>query len=517
VSDAGLICPRCDRELPAQPPSDVCPGCGHLIRRCANCGDLLPAQPQERCPNAACRARVLYLPVSGGQPTRVLHLYAEVVYNGVPLRVDGLLRQPNDGTTLYRVSATNERAFRKRFHEAPPRRAGEQALVLKEMVLECRGAPAGRNTTPEEFAALIARVSALRHPGIVRTYAGWEEAGKRYVLMQRLEGPNLGEHFLRGERPGSGPPAGTLMRAARALAEAVEYLHRQGIWHRDITPTNVVWEDGRPVLVDLGNAVLANTNLNGRAPLTHRYAPLEMYADSSLPIDHRVDQYLLGSLLFCLAWGVPADFYLERTGLHAVALAPDRARALRRGEGDPQRRVSFYRADLPASFARTIDRLMAVQPEDRFGSDAEMRKALAARRAGLPLPLHGWRGLVLAGLTAFGGGWLGVEVSPGVRAEWHLRQATHQVTAGETPEALRSRQTAQSELREGVPALWEGRLAAARRAYGQACLAAGWRALNRGQAREGAVLAKEALNMLGTANSASARELLRRCRTISPE
>lgn len=515
MTQAPLECPRCGVTMPAHRPSDVCRACGHLIRRCAGCGALLPSEPRERCANDACRARLLYLPLAGGQPLRVHHQYAEVTHAGVTYRVEGILRQPNEATTLYRVVAPNERAFRRRHHEPPPR---GQALVLKETVLECRGAPVGQAMPPEAFAALMQRLSGLRHPGIARLYGGWQEGARRYVLMERVEGRSVREEFLHAARPGDGVPLATLRQTARVLADAVEYLHRHGIWHRDITPHNVLWRAGQPVLIDFGNAVLAGEGAAGRTPLTHRYAPLEMYDASSLPIDGRADQYLLGTLLFCLAWGVPGDFYLERLGLHALALAPERQRALEEGEGDPQRRVAFYRPDLPAPFAAAIDRLMGIRPADRFADAGEARRALTTRGGGGGRrALSGWPGRMLAVAALAGSLWLGVSLSPGVRAEMHLRRAAGLVAAGEMTQARAQRQEAQLFTARGIPGLWEHRVAAARVAYGTACLDAGWKALGRGQSCAGLRLAKEALLVLGAENSASAQELLRRCRTLCPE
>ena len=47
------------------------------------------------------------------------------------------------------------------------------------------------------------------------------------------------------------------MHAAARLAEAVRDVHRVGVLHRDIKPTNVVMEGRAPVLIDFGLARLA--------------------------------------------------------------------------------------------------------------------------------------------------------------------------------------------------------------------------------------------------------------------
>ncbi|HVE75010.1 MAG TPA: serine/threonine-protein kinase [Mycobacteriales bacterium] len=101
-------------------------------------------------------------------------------------------------------------------------------------------------------ARLLAR---LNHPGLVPVYdAGTDESGRPYVVMELVVGETLADTVRRGPLPA--------LRAAevgRGLAEALAYVHAQGMIHRDVKPGNVlVGADGRVRLTDFGIARLTD-------------------------------------------------------------------------------------------------------------------------------------------------------------------------------------------------------------------------------------------------------------------
>ena len=97
--------------------------------------------------------------------------------------------------------------------------------------------------------AMLARFS---HPGVVRIYEVFEEAGTAYLVMELLNGRTL--HQLVVARAGPLPEPQVLDVAARC-GEALSVLHGAGVLHRDLNPTNVVLTpEGRVVLIDFGLA-----------------------------------------------------------------------------------------------------------------------------------------------------------------------------------------------------------------------------------------------------------------------
>ena len=162
-------------------------------------------------------------------------------------------------------------------------------------------------------AAALARFS---HPGIVRVYDVFEDAGRAYVVME----------LLRGRHP-LGPMAWTeAVRLTLAVGAALAVVHRAGLLHRDVKPGNVVLtDDGRVVLVDFGAArAFAGASAEMTQLLTPGYAPLEQYTRHG-PFGPATDVYALGGFLYHLLTGrcpPPATDRASGTPLPSIGGVP---------------------------------------------------------------------------------------------------------------------------------------------------------------------------------------------------
>jgi serine/threonine protein kinase len=98
-------------------------------------------------------------------------------------------------------------------------------------------------------ARMLARFD---HPSLVKVYRFWEDNGTAYMVMPYYKG-----RTLRKVRAGMvlAPGEGACRKVLDALLSALEVLHKEGVFHRDIAPDNIlIGDDGEPVLLDFGAA-----------------------------------------------------------------------------------------------------------------------------------------------------------------------------------------------------------------------------------------------------------------------
>ncbi|MDG6106311.1 AAA family ATPase [Dactylosporangium aurantiacum] len=173
-------------------------------------------------------------------------------------------------------------------------------------------------------------------------------------------------------------PAGELLDLAVALTRAVAGMHRRGVLHRDIAPTNiVVSRTGAPCLVDFD---LASFLAELRPRFTHHteivgtlpYLAPEQTGRTGRSIDHRADLYALGATLYELAAGAPPF-----------------------GSGDPLRLTHDHLARVPVPppgpLSRIIMHLLEKEPDNRYQTAEGLLADLERVRAGGPGAAAGLR------------------------------------------------------------------------------------------------------------------------------
>jgi len=140
-------------------------------------------------------------------------------------------------------------------------------------------------------AALLtegALLTTLAHPHLVRGYEV-VTAPRPAVVLETLPGATVSA-LLQDRRLGVADAA----LLGRQLVSVLGYLHRQGWVHLDVKPDNVVVQEGRAVLIDLGLATRPGRIERGMG--TDGYAAPEQDAGGS--VSAATDVWGLGATLF---------------------------------------------------------------------------------------------------------------------------------------------------------------------------------------------------------------------------
>jgi eukaryotic-like serine/threonine-protein kinase len=204
--------------------------------------------------------------------------------------------------------------------------------------------------------------ASLNHPGIVAVHDYGTDPAGPYIVMELIEGEDLSTII---RRTGALPPRAAARLVAQA-ARAVAAAHDRGIVHRDIKPGNLlVTRDGRLKVTDFGIAralsesalTLPGTTLGS----VHYFSPEQARGEMATPAS---DIYSLGIVLYELLTG-----RRPWTGDTAAAIATAR---LTGAVPSP----SAAHGGIPPSLEAIDRKALAPNPDDRYGSAAEMAEAL---------------------------------------------------------------------------------------------------------------------------------------------
>lgn len=220
--------------------------------------------------------------------------------------------------------------------------------------------PIDRNDAENSVSRFVAEARAaakLNHPNLLRVHDCDVFEGRRFMVMDLVEGSNLGE-LVERNGPLSYRNAIDLLRQAAA---GLEFAHENGVVHRDVKPHNfMVDKKGQLKVADLGLALFqvdspdrhtqdGNSSILG----TVDYVAPEQAWDSR-KVDRRADIYSLGCTLYFMLTGRPPF----ATGTLAQRLAKHQT-----AQAVPLQQI---RKDCPAPIAQMCARMMAKKPAERF-------------------------------------------------------------------------------------------------------------------------------------------------------
>lgn len=276
---------------------------------------------------------------------------------------------------------------------ARQQKLGGRLVALKVLPHSFGLSPQLRN----RFRAEAQAIAKLKHPHIVDVYDVIEAGGVHAYAMEWVEGSSLANIIERAKEgdtsrhgqgssmagvrealgvseasPGSPTDRSYIVfvcRIGMAVARALAAVHRAGLIHRDVKPSNILLRrDGTPLLSDFGlardldSSIVTQPGTSGSgafAGTASFAAPEQLRADGG-ELDGRADIYALGVTLYAaLALRVPFQ------GKHHVEVL----RQIQHGLATPLRK---HNPKLPKDLQTIIAKAMEPDPERRYQTAHEM-------------------------------------------------------------------------------------------------------------------------------------------------
>jgi serine/threonine protein kinase/Tfp pilus assembly protein PilF len=213
----------------------------------------------------------------------------------------------------------------------------------------------------------------LTDPHIVRVLDYGASRDVHYLVMEYIQGKDLREYL---EQKGALPYEEALSIVDQ-VAAALEKAQKQGIVHRDIKPQNLMLTpDGTIKVLDFGIArarALPSLTQSGFVGSPYYISPEQAMGEE---VDIRSDIYSLGVVLYEMLSGrLPFDAKSPWSIIsqHIATEPPE---------------LILPDGHLPPAVKRLLNKALAKRPEDRFRTPAELREAVAALLAGLPMELE---------------------------------------------------------------------------------------------------------------------------------
>jgi len=204
-------------------------------------------------------------------------------------------------------------------------------------------------------------IAALEHPCIVPIYDfGWH-GEQPYIVMRYMAGGSLADRLQKEEIKQT-----QIAHIFKRIAEAMDAAHARKIIHRDVKPSNFLYDStGEIFLSDFGIAKSTTfidddgTWLVG----TPAYmSPEQVLGD---PMDGRADIYALGIVLYRLLSGqlpFSNDSVTALINAHVDMPIPD---------------IRSVKNNIPAVWQEVVGKAMAKDPKDRYATTGDFARDVA--------------------------------------------------------------------------------------------------------------------------------------------
>lgn len=205
-------------------------------------------------------------------------------------------------------------------------------------------------------------LASFDHPALIKVYRFWEENGTAYMVMPYYQGPTFKTWLREQNQP---PDEAWLKGMLGPLIDALEVIHADHCYHRDIAPDNILLlGPNKPLLLDFGAArrVIGDATQALTVILKPGYAPIEQYAEvPSMKQGPWTDVYALCAVLYAAILG---------------KAPPPSVGRMMKDDMTPISQAALGRYSAP--FLAAIDAGLTVHPEQRLQNMAALRERLFA-------------------------------------------------------------------------------------------------------------------------------------------
>lgn len=201
----------------------------------------------------------------------------------------------------------------------------------------------------------------LMHANIVAIYEYGEEQGIPFIAMEFIKGKELKDLIKEKTRFNIEQVTDVMTQ----ILDAMQYVHTNGVVHRDMKPANIVLlENGQVKVADFGIARVESSTMTqmGAVMGTPSYMSPEQFMGQR--VDARADLFSIGVILYELLTGEkPFPGQAVATIMQKVLNAPV----------EPP---TSYNFDIPDSFNAVVRKALAKRPSERFQSAKEFADAI---------------------------------------------------------------------------------------------------------------------------------------------
>ena len=216
-----------------------------------------------------------------------------------------------------------------------------------------------------------ARISAeIDDPNVARALDRGDDNGVLYLVMEWIDGDSLSTLLKSLARRGAPFPLAIGMRIVADVCSGLHAIHELGLVHRDVSPQNIlIASNGVAKIIDFGiaqaqNRIRDDSTIGILKGKLHYMAPEQA---SGNVVDRRADLWGAGAVLYRLIQGSPPFRGPNQLAtLHILT------------SGRPPKALP---AESPAAVQSVVSRALAHDPRARYGSAADLRRAIEAAMA----------------------------------------------------------------------------------------------------------------------------------------